>query len=183
MKSSKGSSYVISCILLIALTFLTLYAIKDIYIPEVHKPTFVVVKIDEITKSKSCPHCNDDRVVIIKHLAGEPLDIKNMKIHVTVSRNGSSKSCILQNFPWRYGVGIVLTSNELVGDDIIDRNPNNYAKYLGEISYKSDGFWSSGESIGFRIKKEYLLNGDNVCVLIEYCGELVSEDSKSFDSK
>ncbi|WP_457548700.1 hypothetical protein [Archaeoglobus sp.] len=168
---------------MIALTFLLTFTVMDIHAPNVHKPTFVVVKIDRITKSKSCSYCNDDRVVILKHLAGEPLNIKNMKIHVTVSRNGSSKSCILQNFPWRYGIGIILTSNELVGDDIIDRNPNDYAKYLGEISYKSDGFWSSGESIGFRIKREYLSSGDDVHVLIEYGGELISEDSKIFDGK
>ncbi len=179
MRSLKGSGYIIACILSVALTFLIFYSLT-IGIPQVQKPTFVVVKIDRITDSRSCPYCNDDRVVILRHVAGEPLDVRGMKIYVTVLRKDDSKSCTLQNFPWRYGIGSVLTSNEVVGDNIIDRNPNNYAKYLGEIGYKSDGVWSNGETVGFRIKHGYLSKGDRVDVSIEYRGMIVSGDSFVF---
>ncbi len=178
MKSSRGVSQVLQVALILALTvsfaYVAFHYIGDF---EVSKPTFVKIKIDKVTKDDKRFH---DQVVILRHVVGDPLKVKDVKILLTVFHSGKVESCTLQNFPWKFGVGInKLPEDSVVGDDLIDENPNHYSRYLGEIGYKSDGIWSQGETVGFRIKREAisLKEGDKITVRVECKGLTVAEDS------
>ncbi|ADB58089.1 hypothetical protein [Archaeoglobus profundus] len=183
MISSRGSNHVIACILLLALTVTTFLTFRGFYTLTIEKPTFVYVEIEDITVDHSKRY--NDQIVIIRHIIGDSLNVKDLRLHVVVYRGDYPiKSCILQKFPWRHGVGINnLPPNAVVGDDIIDNNPNHYSRYLGELSYKSDGLFSPGETIGFRIKKSGLTLeiGDKVEVSMEYRGSIVAKVSKVFE--
>ncbi len=179
MRLSKGFSQIISSILLVILVILassTLYILEtDI---KIGRPVFVKIKIVDITGEGENKF--DNQIVILKHVGGDSIEVKNMRIHLTVQRENEIKSCILQEFPWKFGIGINnLSEGAIEGEDIIDLNPNHYSKYMGEISYKSDGVWSSGETVGFRIKKGSILlkEGDIIKVSIEYEGRIVAKDS------
>ncbi len=175
---SKGSSYIISVVLILSLLIIASVYLTTIKIERVDKPVFAVFRIEKITKGYRF-----DQVVVIRHIAGEPLYVKDMALHVVIYRDGKPiKSCTIQNFPWSYGVGYTLPSNAINGDDIIDENPNHYARYLGELSYKSDGVFSSGETVGFRIKRSgvTLQRGDVIEVDVIYRGREVYCVSKTF---
>ena len=165
MRLLKGISHIISAVLLfltIIVASITLYSLFDYSNPE--KPTFVKVEILGIFDKGSK---NGDQILVLKHIAGDPINVKEMKIHITILRRDSIRSCTIQNFPWKYGVGVNnLPQNAVIGDNIVDNNPNHYSDYLGEIGYKSDGVWSNGETVGFRIKHGYLSKGDRVDVSI-----------------
>ena len=179
MKSSRGVSQVLQVALILALTVSFAYvAFRYVGDFEVSKPTFVKIKIDKVTEGNGKIY--HDQVVILRHIAGDPLKVKDVKILLTVLHGGKVESCTLQNFPWKFGVGInKLPDDSVVGDDLIDENPNHYSRYLGEIGYKSDGIWSQGETVGFRIKKEgvKLIKGDKIEIAIIYKGSTVAEDS------
>lgn len=181
--NSKGYGQIVAIILIVSVTILTALYLETFDFGNIEKPVFAIFEIEKITKGRGF----ESQVVILRHVAGENLDVRKMSLNVVIYRGGVPvKSCILQNFPWKHET--TLPPNAVVGDEIIDRCPIHYAKYLGELSYKSDGMLSPGETIGFRIKKYdddsnagmTLRDGDIVEVTVIYGGHSIYTSSKIF---
>ncbi len=192
MKSSKdrGQTNIIAVIVL-TLSVVVIFGIYtlNLEIDMPKKSLFIQITIDKITKDTGKSKKFEDQIIIIRHLGGDSINVKNMILVVTVYRdNKPIKKCTLSEFPWKVCIGCTIPKSSIKGDQIIDRSPNHYSYALGEISDKADGIWSSGETIGFRIKKYNrtsneglnLQNGDVVEVKIVYDGFVVSEASKRF---
>jgi len=192
MKSSKDKGQV-NIIAIIALTLFVvlvfgLYTL-NLEVDTPKRPLFVQITVDKITKDTDKSKKFEDQIVIIRHIGGNSIKVRDMSIIVTIYRNGNPiKKCILSRFPWNVCIGCTIPKSSIKGDQIIDRCPNHYSYALGEISDKADGIRSSGETIGFRIKKFNkksgeglnLQNGDLIEVEIVYDGFVVSKASEMF---
>ncbi len=97
------------------------------------------------------------QIVELLHIAGDPIPVSQIKIKVEIYRKGNLEA---QETFW----GFPCNPSEITyeGDDIVSRS-NADAKYFGELKKKSDGVWSAGERIGFRIKKSaFILQKDDI---------------------
>ncbi len=173
----KGISPAMGIILIFVVTILLAASFySNLNLNQMNKPVFALLQ----PENKVIPHKSgmerDSQIVRVRDIGGEIIDVKRMKLTVTIYRNGSilaEETC--------YGFPVKKFGDaRCSGDDIIDKGYLGYG-VLGEFHSSQDGIFSPGEFVGFRIKARtdygiQLEKGDRVAVQITdiYSGQTIA---------
>jgi hypothetical protein len=130
-----GQSNIITAIILtMFIAFIFGFYTLNLEINKPKKPLFAQITIDKVTKNTDKSKKFEHQIVIIRHLGGDPIEVKDISIVVTIYRNRVPiRMCILSGFPWKACVGCSISKHLIKGDQIIDRNTSHYAYTLGKI--------------------------------------------------
>jgi FlaG/FlaF family flagellin (archaellin) len=134
----------------------------------------VSVSTDQLTADGGT---NDDQVVRLTHENGDTLDVSNLEIVVRLEETDATTRLV--NLP--------VTSDSIdpanfEGDDILDQGDETEGA-ISDDTPDTDGEWSAGETIRFRVKKSDdgydIAPGDEVTVRIVHTpsGEVVVRET------
>ncbi len=163
--NKRAVSPIIGLVIVIALVLalsqvLMLLTSKEV--KKIEKPPFSATVQGRLLEEYEEGQGWNTQIVELLHIAGDPIPVSQIKIRVEIYRDSDLKA---QEVFW----GFPCNPSEITyeGDDIVSRS-NRDAKYFGELRKRSDGIWSAGEKIGFRIKRSAftLQKGDIVSIRV-----------------
>lgn len=106
-----------------------------------------------------------DQVVRLVHENGDTVDVSALEFTVTLEATGASTRLV--DLPVSSNT---IDASNVEGDDILSQGPGDTTGSISSISPDTDGEWSSGEFVRFRIKETddgYVMSpGDEVTVRI-----------------
>ncbi|ADC65277.1 hypothetical protein Ferp_1118 [Ferroglobus placidus DSM 10642] len=150
MKEDKALTPTFGVLLALAITvLLSAMFYSGIDFSKLKEPIFAVLGISEKITPHEAGLGNTSQIVKIYNNGGDSIYVGKVKLVVKIYRDGELlKQVACQGFP-------VNNFSEAFcsGDDIIDESDLGYT-VLGELHKSSDGYFSSGEFIGFRIKSD-----------------------------